>query len=41
MDEMMLFTDGSVNTKSKIGYGAYQEEYNEAGRRLESLVWYT
>ncbi len=23
MDELMLFTDGSVNTKSKIGYGAY------------------
>ncbi len=23
MDEIMLFTDGSVNTKSKIGYGSY------------------
>ncbi len=23
MDEFMLFTDGSVNTLSKIGYGAY------------------
>jgi ribonuclease HI len=23
MTEIMLFTDGSVNTKSKIGYGAY------------------
>ena len=23
MDEFKLFTDGSVNTKSKIGYGAY------------------
>ena len=23
MDELMLFTDGSVNTQSKIGYGAY------------------
>ena len=23
MNELMLFTDGSVNTKSKIGYGAY------------------
>jgi ribonuclease HI len=23
MDERMLFTDGSVNTRSKIGYGAY------------------
>jgi ribonuclease HI len=23
MDELMLFTDGSVNTRSKIGYGAY------------------
>jgi ribonuclease HI len=23
MDELMLFTDGSVNTKSKTGYGAY------------------
>ena len=23
MKELMLFTDGSVNTKSKIGYGAY------------------
>lgn len=23
MDELMLFTDGSVNAQSKIGYGAY------------------
>lgn len=23
MDELMIFTDGSVNTRSKIGYGAY------------------
>ena len=23
MDELMLLTDGSVNTKSNIGYGAY------------------
>ncbi len=23
MNELMLFTDGSVNTRSKIGYGAY------------------
>ena len=23
MDELMLFTDGSVNTLSRIGYGAY------------------
>ena len=23
MDELMLFTDGSVNTQSNIGYGAY------------------
>jgi hypothetical protein len=23
MDELMLFTDGSVNTHSNIGYGAY------------------
>ena len=23
MDSLMLFTDGSVNTQSKIGYGAY------------------
>ena len=23
MDELMLFIDGSVNTKSKVGYGAY------------------
>ncbi len=23
MNELMLFTDGSVNTQSKIGYGAY------------------
>ncbi len=23
MDDLMLFTDGSVNTHSKIGYGAY------------------
>ena len=24
MDDLKLFTDGSVNTQSKIGYGAYQ-----------------
>ena len=24
MDDIKLFTDGSVNTKSKIGYGAYR-----------------
>lgn len=23
MDELMIFTDGSVNTRSRIGYGAY------------------
>ena len=23
MDELILFTDGSVNTRSKVGYGAY------------------
>ena len=23
MDELMLFTDGSLNTQSNIGYGAY------------------
>jgi ribonuclease HI len=23
MDELMIFTDGSVNTRSRVGYGAY------------------
>ena len=28
MDEQMLFTDGSVNTKSKVGYGACLAVFN-------------
>jgi len=36
MDELMLFTDGSVNTHSKIGYGAYLA-VSERGLSLDSL----
>ena len=36
MDELMLLTDGSVNTQSKIGYGAYLS-ISEQGLSLDSL----
>jgi len=36
MDELMLFTDGSVNTHSKIGYGAYLAVFDR-DLTLESL----
>ena len=36
MDELMLFTDGSVNTHSKVGYGAYLA-VSERGLSLDSL----
>ena len=36
MDELMLFTDGSVDTQSKIGYGAYLA-VSEHGLSLDSL----
>jgi ribonuclease HI len=36
MNELMLLTDGSVNTQSKIGYGAYLAVY-EYGLSLDSL----
>jgi ribonuclease HI len=36
MDELMLFTDGSVNTHSNIGYGAYLA-VSERGLSLDSL----
>jgi ribonuclease HI len=36
MDELMIFTDGSVDTHSKIGYGAYLS-VAERGLELESL----
>jgi ribonuclease HI len=36
MDELMLFTDGSVNTHSKIGYGAYLA-VSDRGLSLDSL----
>jgi len=36
MDERMLFTDGSVNTQSNIGYGAYLA-VSERGLSLDSL----
>ncbi len=36
MDEMILFADGSVNTKSNIGYGAYLALF-ERGLSLDSL----
>ena len=36
MNELMLLTDGSVNTQSKIGYGAYLA-VSEHGLSLDSL----
>jgi len=36
MDELLLFTDGSVNTQSNIGYGAYLV-LSERGLSLDSL----
>jgi len=36
MDELMLFTDGSVNTQSNIGYGAYLV-VSERGLSLNSV----
>ena len=36
MNELMLLTDGSVNTQSKIGYGAYLS-VSERGLSLDSL----
>jgi len=36
MDELMLFTDGSVNTHSKVGYGAYLA-VSERGLSLAAL----
>ena len=36
MDELILFTDGSVNTQSNIGYGAYLA-VSEPGLALDSL----
>jgi ribonuclease HI len=36
MVELMLFTDGSVDTQSKIGYGAYLA-VSESGLSLDSL----
>jgi len=36
MHEIMLFTDGSVNIQSKIGYGAYLAVF-DPGLSLESL----
>ncbi|MCP4268783.1 MAG: ribonuclease H [Candidatus Brocadiaceae bacterium] len=36
MDKLMLFTDGSVNTHSKIGYGAYLI-VSEEGAQLDAL----
>jgi ribonuclease HI len=36
MDELMLFTDGSVNTQSNIGYGAYLA-VSERGLSLDTL----
>jgi len=36
MDELMLFTDGSVNTQSNIGYGAYLA-VSERGLSLDML----
>jgi ribonuclease HI len=38
MDELTIFTDGSVNTRSKIGYGAYLS-ISERGLSLDSLRW--
>ena len=36
IDELMLFTDGSLNTRSNIGYGAYLA-VSEFGLLLDSL----
>lgn len=36
MCELMLFTDGSVNTKSNVGYGAYLA-VSKTGLSLDSL----
>ena len=36
MDKLMLFTDGSVNVQSKIGYGAYLAVFGQE-LSLESL----
>ena len=36
MDELMLLTDGSVNTQSNIGYGAYLA-VSERGLSLDLL----
>jgi hypothetical protein len=36
VDEMKLFADGSVNTQSNIGYGAYLAVF-ERGLSLDSL----
>ncbi len=36
MGELLLFTDGSVNTQSKVGYGAYLA-VTEYGLSLDSL----
>ncbi len=36
MDELMLFTDGSVNAQSNIGYGAYLA-VSESGLPLDLL----
>jgi ribonuclease HI len=36
MDELMLFTDGSVNTRSHIGYGAYLA-VSDRGLALDAL----
>jgi ribonuclease HI len=40
MNEIFLFTDGSVNTKSKIGYGAYLivTDFNISIENLKPLV---
>jgi ribonuclease HI len=36
MDELIIFTDGSVDTRSKIGYGAYLSVF-EGGLSLDLL----
>jgi ribonuclease HI len=36
MDKLMIFTDGSVNTRSRIGYGAYLS-ISKRGLSLDSL----
>jgi len=37
MDKLLLFTDGSVNTQSNIGYGAYLA-VSERGLSLDSMM---